>query len=1346
MVIYAQPGQILHLGRYTSSQQTTIIFDVSAWKDQITNDSRVVVYYGLVDKIVTPKTTCYGSTLIDNNYQVSWTVDSDTTSIVGEGRCEVALLEGDTHTALSYYWQTVVSNSIYNNDTTTPAEVYENYIDRMGREYDAINALDVTTDWIDYSETGSITKEVVNDHLVLNFHLPRAPEFQIRKNYLSLDAMYQDFANCAQYDFCIIDTGNVEEETTAQLYMVGAQPSTGITYTVSHITSFPPASPSASVLYVLDNDVTYQGTLYKKHDGVVWVNNTWIKAYIYLADLSGIKGEKGVGVDSLRINPSSNELQYRLVDPATGHVTEWYTITGASFYTQIATYAANALTASSSAAMWVTGTTTPSTTPSATNNAAYYASQAAKWVTGTSTPTTTPGDTNNAAYWATVAHSWATDYSENNAKYWADQAHSWATTKPNDNASYYASTARSWATGGSTGTPGSKNNALYYANQASLWATNGEGGTPTSENNAKYWATVAHSWATDYSENNAKYYANQASNFADDAEASEKQAAKWVTGTSTPATEPGSTNNAVYYVEQAKKWANFSATGDPTSKNNAKYWADEAQAWANSKPNNNASYYASIARAWANGSLTGSPTDTNNALYYKNGAEAWADGTVNGTPITSTGAYASAYNNNARYWAQLWSQAFTAWSSVTARIKINPSPTQPLSSAFVSLYEHIDPTSGKPYKEFYFEMPFNTGININKVYTILPSNTVAAQLGEGTVIAVGTEKPYTLYISNGSAWIEAGEYGINDIDSQKGQPNGLAELDGAGLVPASQLPSYVDDVLEFNTRNDFPATGESGKVYIAKDTNVTYRWSGSTYAVIGSDLALGETSSTAYRGDRGKTAYDHATEAARLSTAQRLGFYKVATTAQGHIGQVSAVTASDITALNLPYMQKGVDYVTAGQKSGTTLGVNATIEGISNTASGYNAHAEGANNIASGDYSHVEGSSNSAVDSSAHAEGLFTVANNKYSHAEGQESHALGQAAHAEGQSWSFGPYAHAEGLRGSTLLTLTGSGYTYTVSSPPDRLSTYKGGVLFDESGTTRLATITDVSENTLTLNATLDTITGQTFLACKGAIGLASHTEGYNNIAQGEYSHAEGQFTSAVGEDSHAEGRGTIASGKTSHSEGLDTTASSSYSHAEGSYTTASANSAHAEGGVTVASGNYSHAEGSNTTASGHAAHAEGNNNTASGQYSHAEGINTTASANSAHAEGYATTASGENAHAEGDQTTASGSWSHAEGLNTIAKNQSNHVFGAYNIADPSSSESSYKGTYIEIVGNGTSISSRSNARTLDWSGNQWLAGTIKVGGTSYDDTNAKELATKDYVDSHTPTFTISEGTLYL
>ena len=76
-------------------------------------------------------------------------------------------------------------------------------------------------------------------------------------------------------------------------------------------------------------------------------------------------------------------------------------------------------------------------------------------------------------------------------------------------------------------------------------------------------------------------------------------------------------------------------------------------------------------------------------------------------------------------------------------------------------------------------------------------------------------------------------------------------------IPTSSLPSYVDDVLEYSAKASFPTTGETGKIYVDTTTNKTYRWSGSAYVEISASLALGETSSTAYRGDRGKIAYDH---------------------------------------------------------------------------------------------------------------------------------------------------------------------------------------------------------------------------------------------------------------------------------------------------------------------------------------------------------------------------------------------------------------------------------------------------------------------------------------------------------
>ena len=133
--------------------------------------------------------------------------------------------------------------------------------------------------------------------------------------------------------------------------------------------------------------------------------------------------------------------------------------------------------------------------------------------------------------------------------------------------------------------------------------------------------------------------------------------------------------------------------------------------------------------------------------------------------------------------------------------------------------------------------------------------------------------------------------------SLKGTANGVAELDANGKVLTSQLPSFVDDVIEAENYTVLPNEGETGKIYVTLDDNKTYRWSGSAYVEISASLALGETDSTAYRGDRGKVAYDHATDANKISSAVASGMYKVAGTADGHIASLTSMTGSDIEGL-----------------------------------------------------------------------------------------------------------------------------------------------------------------------------------------------------------------------------------------------------------------------------------------------------------------------------------------------------------------------------------------------------------------------------------------------------------------
>lgn len=258
-----------------------------------------------------------------------------------------------------------------------------------------------------------------------------------------------------------------------------------------------------------------------------------------------------------------------------------------------------------------------------------------------------------------------------------------------------------------------------------------------------------------------------------------------------------------------------------------------------------------------------------------------------------------------------------------------------------------------------------------------------------------------------------------------------------------------------------------------------------------------------------------------------------------------------------------------------------------------------------------------------------------------------------------------------------------------------------------------TQISEAIEGLGGVGEEVAGREFTVDNATVVAAQGAERFNdyenNIATGNFSHAEGNMTIASGPVSHAEGYNTLASGVISHAEGSQTKATHSYAHAEG-YNTEASNVA-------------AHAEGVGTTASKEGAHAEGNGTTASGMYAHAEGINTTASEMSTHAEGNNTIASSSAAHAEGNGAKASGYASHAEGIWTEAAGEAQHVQGKYNIVDNGN-------TYAHIIGNGTAEDARSNAHTVDWDGNAWFVGDVKVGGTGQDDINAKKLITEDEV----------------
>ena len=244
-----------------------------------------------------------------------------------------------------------------------------------------------------------------------------------------------------------------------------------------------------------------------------------------------------------------------------------------------------------------------------------------------------------------------------------------------------------------------------------------------------------------------------------------------------------------------------------------------------------------------------------------------------------------------------------------------------------------------------------------------------------------------------------------------------------------------------------------------------------------------------------------------------------------------------------------------GRKANTTVGAGSFAFGNNVTASNDYAHAEGYNSAASNQYSHAEGYNSTASGSGAHAEGYSSLASGSYSHAEGYSAYATSTYSHAEGRNTKASANtSHAEGYN----TQATGS-YSHAEGYSTSNSSTSYGA------------------------RGKADHAEGYNTLANSGTSSsyYAAHAEGYETKATGNASHAEGRGSTASGTYSHSEGYQTTASNLTSHAEGYNSTASNQYSHAEGYYTVSAGSGSHAEGYYAQATGFASHAEGYNTKA---------------------------------------------------------------------------------------------------------------------------------------------------------------------
>lgn len=205
------------------------------------------------------------------------------------------------------------------------------------------------------------------------------------------------------------------------------------------------------------------------------------------------------------------------------------------------------------------------------------------------------------------------------------------------------------------------------------------------------------------------------------------------------------------------------------------------------------------------------------------------------------------------------------------------------------------------------------------------------------------------YFSSGIAKKATGDKNGNDITttyikaSTKGVANGVASLDSDGKVPSAQLPSYVDDIIEgyymaSDTTSKFWAdkstsssriTGETGKIYVDKDTGITYRFSGTDFVEISSSLALGETSSTAYAGNKGKT---NATNIATLQGYFASGVAKKATADKNGNDITTTYSTLANTIKSLSISGKTITY-TKGDSTTGTLTTQDTVYTLPNATS-----------------------------------------------------------------------------------------------------------------------------------------------------------------------------------------------------------------------------------------------------------------------------------------------------------------------------------------------------------------------------------------------------------------------------
>lgn len=244
-------------------------------------------------------------------------------------------------------------------------------------------------------------------------------------------------------------------------------------------------------------------------------------------------------------------------------------------------------------------------------------------------------------------------------------------------------------------------------------------------------------------------------------------------------------------------------------------------------------------------------------------------------------------------------------AGVAAGAEVNVQANWTESNSSSDAYIQNKPTLGTVAAKDYDSSITESSISVN-----IPTSAAVAGIvsPKADKVTGATNGNFASLDTNGNLVDSGHKHSDYLVATLKGANSGLAELDAAGKVPTSQLPSYVDDVIEgYFYDNAFyeeaahttSITGESGKIYVdLSGGRKVYRWGGSAFAEIPIGLALGTTSDTAYRGDYGDAAYAHAVTNKGVSAAS--GLYKITTNSEGHVTAATTVEKADITALGIP--------------------------------------------------------------------------------------------------------------------------------------------------------------------------------------------------------------------------------------------------------------------------------------------------------------------------------------------------------------------------------------------------------------------------------------------------------------